>query len=344
MIDKVLWGTLAILATLLLLTAPPLKEIEGPVFQKGITYASWQHNAYDSLEASRSLGLLKQNNAEWVSLVVTWYQETPDAVALYRDPHLTPDDRGVIHAIDRIHELGMKVLLKPTVDIQDGTWRGEIRFEKEEEWQAWFSSYRYFITYYAELAARCRVEEFCVGVELAGTVQREREWRWIIENVRARFEGPLAYAANWDSYWEAPFWDALDYVGIDAYFSLATKDSPSPEDLLAAWLPWVEELETFYEIVKKPILFTEIGCCSVAGASAQPWDWTGDRAVDLQEQAHYYEAAFLAVWNRPWFYGFYWWTWHPELSQIDEANSGYTPRGKPAEEILRRGYARPKPR
>ena len=338
MTDKMVWGMLAILALLMLFVQLPPKEVGGPLFQKGITYASWRHDAYDTLEAARSISLLKKTNAEWVSLVITWYQETPDSVVIYRDPRLTPDNQGVINVIDQIHRLGMKVLLKPTVDIADGTWRGGIRFESEEDWRAWFSSYRYFVDYYAELAAEYGVEEFCVGVELDETVHRNKDWRQIIEDVRTRFEGPLTYAANWSSYWNVPFWDALNYVGIDAYFQLATAGGTSPEELLTAWVPWVAELETFYEIVKKPILFTEIGCCSVTGASAQPWDWTILGDVDFQEQAHYYEAAFLAVWNKPWFHGFYWWTWQPESREIDD--TGYTPQGKPAERILTQWYAK----
>ena len=338
--DKMFWGMLAILTVMVLLSKSPPQKVEGPFYQKGITYAAWESHAYDTLKAARSVSQLKKTNAEWVALVVTWYQAAPDSVVIYRDPRLTPDDQGIGRIIDQVHRLGMHVLLKPTVDIADGTWRGEVRFDSEEDWQSWFSSYRYFVNYYAELAARYDVEQFCVGVELAGTVHRDRDWRWIIENVRARFKGSLTYAENWDSYWDVPFWDALDYVGIDAYFNLATRSRPETEDLLSAWGPWIAELEMFYATVRKPILFTEIGCCSVAGASAQPWDFTVPGEVDLQEQAHYYEAAFRAVWDKPWFYGFYWWTWLPELSEIDEADTGYSPQGKPAEQILTQWYAR----
>ena len=69
MTDKMLWGALAILAVLVLFIQLPPKEVEGPLFQKGITYASWRHDAYDTLEAARSISLLKKTNAEWVSLM-----------------------------------------------------------------------------------------------------------------------------------------------------------------------------------------------------------------------------------------------------------------------------------
>lgn len=340
--DKLLWGFLALVLLTVLFLASEFKiGIEAPLFQKGMSYASWQHDAYATPEASRSILFLREIGVEWVSLVVTWYQETPDSLIIYRDPYLTPDDEGVIQTIKLIHRLGMKVLLKPTVDVKDGAWRGEIGFDTEEEWEAWFSSYRYFINYYAELAAKYKVEEFSVGVELERTVHRESQWRWIIENVRARFPGSLVYAANWDSYQNVNFWDALDYVGIDAYFELAVGASPKLEELLTAWAPWVEELEAFYEIVRKPILFTEIGCRSVAKASARPWYWNTPGEVDLQEQARYYEAALRLFWDKPWFYGFYWWAWGPKLGGFGDDDTGYSPKGKPAEQILMDWYAKP---
>lgn len=338
MTEKVLWAIAAVVAAFVLFLQPIGKE-EGPLFQKGTTYAAWQNDSYGTLESGRSISLLKKTNTEWVSLVVTWYQETQDSVVIYRDPRLTPDNQGVIRVIDQIHRLGMKVMLKPTVDVADGTWRGGIRFDSEEDWRAWFSSYRYFLDYYAELAAEQGVEEFCVGVELDETVHRDGDWRRIIEDVRTRYDGPLTYAANWDSYWDVPFWDALDYVGIDAYFTLPTESPPTVEALLSSWAPWIAELKMFHDIVRTPILFTELGVCSVEGASAQPWDWTLPGESDFQEQAHYYEAAFRAVWDKPWFYGFYWWTWQPESREI--SSTGYTPQGKPAERVLTQWYAKP---
>lgn len=341
MTEKLLWAILALLVVLLVIQQPRMKP-EAPRFQKGISYAAWKHDGYDGPEAAQAVALLKERGVEWVSLVVTWYQETQQSQVIYRDPRLTPDDEGLIQAIQLIHRLGMKVLLKPTVDVKDGTWRGEVSFDHEEDWRAWFSSYGYFINYYADLASEHGVEEFCVGVELLGTVHREPEWRWIIDGVRGRFEGPLTYAANWNNYWQVDFWDALDYAGIDAYFELAAGESPGGEELLRAWAPWVEELEVFHRKVGKPILFTEVGCRSLSKASARPWDWAAAGEVDLHEQARYYEATFRTFWDKPWFAGFYWWAWGPKLGRFGDDDTGYSPRGKPAEKVLIDWYAKEK--
>ena len=315
-----------------------------PVFHPGMSCPAWESDAYGTLKANRALLALRDLHVEWVALVVTWYQDRVDSLAIYRDPRYTPDDDGLVRAIQLLHRLGFKVMLKPTVDVQDGSWRGDIAFESEEQWNLWFSSYRHFLNHYARLAADQEVEELCVGVELASTLDRERNWREVIEGVRQRFPGPLVYAANWDSFWEVPFWDALDYVGIDAYFELAVDEDPTVEELMAAWAPWVAELEALYEIVQKPILFTEAGCRSISRASARPWDWATPGEVDLEEQARYYEATLRTFWDKPWFYGFYWWAWSPQWGSGGTYDTGYTPRGKPAADVLARWYARPSPR
>ena len=59
-----------------------------------------------------------------------------------------------------------------------------------------------------------------VGTQLDRTLHFEDDWRLIIATVRRYFEGTLTYAANWTDYEKVPFWDALDVIGIQAYFPL----------------------------------------------------------------------------------------------------------------------------
>jgi len=244
----------------------------------------------------------------------------------------------LLETIAQIHKLGMKVMLRPLINPDNGAWRGEIRFKDEEDWSAWFRSYRYFIDYYAELAERARVEEFCVGVEYAGTQSRASDWRSIIAGVRSRFHGSLVYSANWDDYQEVSFWDSLDYVGIDAYFDLTVGVKPTLEDLRAAWKPWLRALEDFQQKAKKPIIFVEIGLRSVSGAAIHPWDWKSTAPIDLQGQADYYRVALETFWDKPWFYGFYWWAWLPDPNRGGPTDDGYSPYGKPAETVLQSWY------
>src|SRR3712207_7500073 len=43
----------------------------------------------------------------------------------------------------------------------------------------------------------------------------------------------------------SPFWDAVDYIGVLAYFPLSKSVDPAPAELAAAWQKWAGDLEKF---------------------------------------------------------------------------------------------------
>jgi hypothetical protein len=62
--------------------------------------------------------------------------------------------------------------------------------------------------------------------------------------------------------------------------------------------------------------------------------------VDLAVQANFTEAACRAVEGQNWLRGMHWWQWSPDPDDGGPDDTGYTPHGKPAEQILRSWYAR----
>jgi uncharacterized lipoprotein YddW (UPF0748 family) len=305
-----------------------------------MSYVTWWQTVYQTLGSDRSLRNLADTGTEWLSLVVTGYQETITSTIITRTLPATPADEDLVHVIARAHSMGMKVMLKPHVDFSNDPnhWRGEIGFDNEADWAAWFASYRDFIFHYAELAESNGVEQFCVGTELMGTSYREEDWRSVIAGVRERFSGTLTYASNPGEETQINWWDALDYIGVDAYYALTDKDDPTVDELKAAWAPHVTTLANLATAWGKPILLTEIGYRSVDGTNQHPWEWWTAGTVDLQEQADCYRAAFETFWNKPWFAGMYWWHWSTDPEQGGENDSDYTPHNKPAEGVLRAYY------
>ena len=88
----------------------------------------------------------------------------------------------------------------------------------------------------------------------------------------------------------------------------------------------------------KPVLFTEVGYRSIAGAAIAPWDWTVRQPLDMQEQADAYEALFRTFWDRPWFAGVYIWNWVPDHDRTGGARDDqFSPQNKPAEAVLAAG-------
>ncbi|HOT90165.1 MAG TPA: hypothetical protein PLJ78_02275 [Anaerolineae bacterium] len=313
--------------------------------QEGIAYVSWWFDQYASGGSDQSLAKLKDTGAEWISILATWYQDTVTSTDIYSDPQKTPTDAGVIHAIQTAHNLGLKVMLKPHLDLLNDPahWRGQIgeQFTTQAEWEAWFTSYQKFINHYAQIAKDYNVEQLCVGTELDGTAVQELGWRELITGtggIKSIYEGPLVYAANHTYTNTVMFWDALDYIGIDAYYVLATTTTATLEDFKTGWTRPISFLESLSQEWNKPIIFTEIGYRSIDGAAMAPWAYEGNPPLDFQEQADLYQAFFETVYQKPWFAGVFWWSWDTNPMQGGPCDDGYTPLDKPAEDVLRKFF------
>ena len=313
--------------------------------QEGIAYVSWWFDQYESSGSDESLAKLEDTGAGWISILATWYQDAVTSTDIYSEAQKTPADAGVIHAIETAHDLGLKVMLKPHLDLfADSThWRGQIGedFTTTAEWDAWFESYQAFINHYAQLAADYDVEQFCIGTELDGTAVEELRWRELITGtggITSIYTGPLVYAANHTYTNTVMFWDALDYIGIDAYYALATTTTATVDDFKMGWTAPVSFLENLSQEWNRPIIFTEIGYRSIDGAGMAPWAYEGNPALDLQEQADLYQAFFETVYQEPWFAGVFLWSWDTNPMQGGPCDRGYSPLDKPAEEVLRKFF------
>ena len=316
-------------------------------WQKGMCYATWSKERYSTKESDESIKRIAETGTEWVAIVTTWYQERCDTTKIF-PTEKTPSDASLIHAIETVHSLGMKVMLKPHLDLLDtsgGAWRGEITCAPED-WDDWFNNYKDFVLHYAKLAQDNKVEFFCVGTELTSVATiKESMWRDIvIKPVRDIYKGPLTYAANWnEEYNQVKFWDALDYVGIDAYFPLSENNKPDLAEIKKSWEKWVKEIEEFQARVNMPIIFPEVGYCSAQGTAKAPWQEIVNTPLDLEQQADCYQALLETFWDKDWFYGVYWWKWGTDVRFGGPNNRGYNPQNKPAQRIVTEWYAKPTP-
>lgn len=109
-------------------------------------------------------------------------------------------------------------------------------------------------------------------------------WRSMIVNARKYYSGKITMAANFDSYHEVSFWDELDFLGINAYFSLRSlHQQPISDELLYEDLSkgWSEVFSTVSEFKAKnglddmPIYFTEIGYTRKERCTLAPWGGEG---------------------------------------------------------------------
>jgi glycosyl hydrolase family 113 len=309
---------------------------------RGLNHVSWWHDEYQYAGAQVSREQLTATNANWAGVLVTWYMEARDSTAIAPVALRTPTDESVVAAIRDLHGRGVKVMLKPHVDVLDGSWRGTIR---PADATAWFASYDAFMTRQAALAQASGVEMLCVGTELA-TMSDARylaQWSTIIGHVRTQYRGLLTYAANavsaGDEFTSVSFWAQLDLAGLDAYTPLTDKADPSRDELVQGWSRnrngenMVAAFRNWHASHGKPVLMTELGYRSADGTNRAPWDWQASAPYDPGEQADCYDAAFRA-WapEAAWMRGIIWWDWDVPVPSAND--TGYTPRNKPAEQVL----------
>jgi hypothetical protein len=290
------------------------------------------------------------------ALGVNWISQTPFGwQRRHDDPELRmatggrvwwgESDEGLVDTARRAQERGMQTVLKPHIWIRDrdnGKWRGEIDFDTDADWDTWWERYRTFALHYARLAEQSEMAVYCIGTELRSSVlKRPERWRELIAEIRTVYSGSLTYSANWyREFEEVPFWDALDYIGLQAYFPLAegASDEIGLEVLLAGWAAHLKKIERVQLKYGKPVLLTEVGYRSTQDAATEPWRWRSDADPDNALQARCYEAMFRTFWDKGWLAGLYIWKWYPDDRMTNRRRHGFTPQGKPAEQVLREWY------
>ncbi|MBF0217112.1 MAG: hypothetical protein HQL30_08980 [Candidatus Omnitrophica bacterium] len=312
-------------------------------FQKGIAYCSWAAEGYSNPKSTDSLKALKATGTDHIAILVTWYQTNCWSGDIHR-LETTPSDESIISAIRKSHELGLKVMLKPHLDIidqSDGSWRGEIGCVRDPDWDKWFEEYTKFIMHYVDIARKEKVELFCVGTELSTTATiKGYKWIDLIKLIRKKYSGALTFGAHWETYQDIRFWKDLDYIGINAYFPLSEEMRPDKVRLKEGWEKWVKEMEDFQAKIGKPVIFPEVGCNSSDGAAIRPWEHTPRWEINLGLQADYYDVLMEIFSEKKWFYGAYWWFWGTNPDMGGDLNANFTPQNKPAEDIIKKWYAK----
>jgi len=297
---------------------------------------------------STDLDPLLRIRANWISQTPFGWQRdfhAPEIRVAYGRPHRWgsywgESDDGIAETTHWAHTRGIKVLLKPHIWTRGG-WSGSIAMKNEQDWAAWFSDYRDFILHYADLAERTGADALAIGTELGGTTTREREWRAVIAEIRRHYRGPLVYCANWaEDLHQTEFWDALDWIGVQAYYPLSKDRAPTTEQLVRGWSGPLSDLDQLSKIWAKPVVLTEVGYRSMDTAASKPWEWDSPGNLSVETQARCYESLFQVLPEHPSVHGVFIWKWHPDYARAGGVlDKEYSPQRKPAEQVIARGYA-----
>ncbi len=315
---------------------PPQPVPSAATLQRGISFShelggDW---GYGSDNAQRELEKIRAIGANSVAIMPYAFTRAPEETSIRFRTDET--DARVIRSIEQARRAGLHVMLKPHLWGRGFT--GDIRFASDQDFGAWWQSYRSWMLHFARLAELYDVELLALGNELGGLTVHEQAWRDLIRDVRRVYGGKLTYASHWSGEFEqVAFWDALDSIGVNAYFPLAGPgEAPKSDSARVAAIR--ARLAAVAARFGKPVLFTEVGFPSTENAAVEPWS---DRrgAIDLQMQKECYEVVFESFSGEPWFAGAYWWKW-PSHGRGGPYDGSHAPNGKPAMEVLRRWFRR----
>jgi hypothetical protein len=286
----------------------------------------------------KSIDEIADVGADTVLLVIDSRQENGASSHIYLDMRMTPTPDQLGALIDHAKKRKLRVVLMPIVLLDNprgSEWRGNIK--PEGGWGGWFDSYRDMMTQFSWIAQGHGVDVLVVGSELVSTENEVDEWTKTINVIRENFHGNLTYSANWDHYTGLKFWDQLDLIGMNSYYKLGENKDVTEPEIESRWRDIQTNIVDFSKKKGKPILFLEAGWCSLENAASEPWDYTQqDLPADNDLQKRLYEAYFNVWYGNPHLGGFMMWEWPPGTPE----EKGYTPRGKPAEAVLREWMAK----
>jgi len=355
----------------------PERFRDHPIFNElicGTNFGFMNKRGYYNTEFARAQpALMHQMGVNWTTLNINLCQETLFSTKMFLDFEYTVSDSEIIDMTKRLHENGVRVLLKPCFTSLDGaamcclTFPPETSFRqiqgvRTDYWEKWFASYMESMKYFADLARRSGADSMMIGAELLGTEGQEDSWNRVIDVVRQRYDGPITYEFTYASRYahKLEWFKRLDYLSYSYYPPAA---APNMDPLDGACNPgakdaphWtVEEMVKYLEPRKKriqsiierfdgkPIAFTEFGVRSAHGSVMLPYNFLWETYYDGQEQANYMEAAFRTFSDLPGFMGLFWWKWdetqnRPHYHTDPSGDLGFTIQGKPAEDVMRKWF------
>lgn len=302
---------------------------------------------YGSPAYARTLGECSKMGATWIALTV--FGRVADLSGIGVDPTFEQpfekNEGDVRRAIGMAHASGLRVFLVPHLWVESGKWRGEIDPGTDAGWDRWAASYGAFVKEWARVAEAEHVELFSAGVELRTwvTTPRAPSFSALLRELRAIYKGPITYSGNWDDVVDTLVLGDLDVIGVNAFYPLAEKDGAPFDTLLAGGRRVRERVRALAETWQKPVLFTEIGYTTRRDPAIRPWEWPDDMKsvrVDERAQADAYRALLAPLLEEPRFMGFFVWRVYADPDDVSqEAEWGFSPRGKLAELVVRDAFA-----
>ncbi|MHB8670615.1 MAG: glycoside hydrolase family 113, partial [Acidimicrobiales bacterium] len=287
--------------------------------------------------------------------VDVWWDVDPATQSRLYPGEITASDQQLASTIRAAEAQGLRAVLVPKLwcpgcqATDRHNWVGRIHPLFRDQF---FADYRAFINRYAALAQANHVWLYVIGHEMNTLQGEEAQFRRVAAEVRRRYKGLICYGMDWSALagYAPPvrFWDAVDVIGVSAYFPLSDAARPSVDELRSAWhsssahafygYRWFDKLAALAQATHRPVFFAEVGYLSSNYAGQAPGD-PNHKATQPNQvvQANAYRALLQTFEPQPWWLGVVWWEWEQHSDNGSEPD--YSPRNKVAERFLTAWYA-----
>jgi hypothetical protein len=372
----------AVLLSLLVVCASAAGSLPDDWFRGSVYFAL---NAND-FTVDGVLETLKYTQASLPGLThvpLQWIYKQDNATSnvVRASPKTTPTLDSLRTIIRNVHSLGLKTALKPIVVARDNV---QMMSLNPSDPVLWMNSYATHFLEVVSVAAAEGVDIISVGIELliiASSKDNEPLWRQLIAATRELCPAcRLTYGSNplLDETQLVPFWDALDFVGVDLYFPFispfAPAGTPMPDEagmqafynlvlekhLLNWYVPWETNFTRIFGRPAPKLVVMESGYPSTNIGMRTPWLPADNcsapgpygETANMTAQMLAYQVQFDALTAPPavdYFAGFtQFWMGMPGsddwiMNQNETGSNwacGWTIAGKPALDVVASAFAR----
>jgi hypothetical protein len=324
-------------------------------------HPSWQALLPSAMQSVQSLG------ANYLILTPTWTAGSVNPLNFAPTPGLDPLWGDTVQAVQYARAQNLSVALFAAPRLFPST--PDFWFQAPRSptwWETWFSRYRAFALYHADLAQQAGAQTLILGGEavmpaIPGGVlangspsgvpaDADGRWRNILTEVRQRFSGQVLWAHPYQgTLVPAPaFVNQVDAIYLLWSAPLTASPGATPDTMTEAALARLDnEVLPFLNAAGKGVVLAidypsaagaSLGCVSAGGsgcldwaALSRPYPDTPSAVLNIKEQADLYQAMFQAVNQRDWVGGLISRGYYPPAPLRDKSSSV---RGKMAADLL----------
>ncbi len=286
---------------------------------KSVVLTGYGRYSYSQESVEQYIEYLQDINANSASLLITCFTDNSSSSNVFCSEYDTPTISEIEYASQKIQNAGLLLNLRIYIDLQSKEWR--CHWNPKDKEKA-FMALENVLFKYVTLAEKVKAESIIIGAEYCHLTEPKytKYWTGLIEKIRTVYKGKISYGANWNipykskfssEYEQIQFWDSLDWIGIDYYWPLNKRYSPTTKNLHFHHQNNLVLIEDFAQKKKKNVLITEVGFPIEDGGSYNPFDWTLKGPINPEEHFENHKAFLEEYKKRNNIYGAFFWHLNP---------------------------------